>query len=1039
MTPSPTSSATATPTSSPSNSRSPSSTSSSSGTSSQSASVSSSQTSSPSESSTPSNTASASGTSSQSPSGTSTGTPTSSSTATETPTSTETSTPSVTSTETPTPSQSSSQTPTATATNTGTPTSTQTSTPTPTRTSTSSPTTTPTSSFTHLPLPRPCYDYSGTIELLPLAQAINEVLEEPPLVVAGEPWSADTNGFAFNGPMSAPDLTYSADAFIDGSKIDWLSVRFLPNDTSAEDEDGFGHVVGFALELRSTLSRQEGLELPSTLNATVVVSNDCGQEAEFFVILNIYVPPIRISKVPRFIVHEGTTEELKISITDLFEFPTERLASTAFLKNVSLTDGRELPLNQLRDPLLSATVAESARVSGKFDPRLPTLGGNVSDWIHLGPYENIIDGFRIKVSAPEDSAPLLSRIRLLFVDIAPDGPVYFFKEFDVGIVRDCVTTLASRITDCSQKCGGGIYLKSRDIITAPLGLAIGAEECLPLNVSLPCNTFSCDDVPRILLSLNVDLVLFEQYPNETLASIYYVISEIADVDPEDIELLNVTTNGQSRRMLSEANRSRMLTSSTVNFVLQVSFFARDFENELLGELQEKMNSASGRLRSSFDTGEFTDMIRGFLNDISLAIGGMDFEFVLEYINAVASGRRENHRPTGVPAVSHLGEGKCECIINLLGIDRDNDPLTFYIVEGPDNANLLQLSQIFSEFGYLPREGDQLNVSSRVETSDPVKVNDPNGRLLYNACKHNFNRERQMLKFLVFDGTDFSLPAKKWILPPSGTVLESNFLSGSESWSIVHNGEGNAASIAHAPYSDGKLFMYVFGRENLIKRALDFSGEKVPVVPATRVFSETIGSDGSQRREQSSSSTDSHENRFDDANIWYFQAPGKFSNLSLAYGGHLEFLLGAAEGDFSDIKKLHTSYPLVRILCDTCAVSGTVEYGYFANVSLASRLTKLVDDPLHLRIPLTSGEWYKRPFNPLSKWTQAQECQFLFALENLGSLQILGDLTDAHESTHLDSVRIATTKSRPIPGSCLEVESTVDVLAPSRTAPIPRAG
>lgn len=922
-------------------------------------------------------------------------------------------------TETPT----SSLTPTSTSSVSGTVT------PSSSVTATSSPTLTPTSSFTSLPLPRPCYEYANAIEALPLVPLGSEFIDVP-LVIAGEPWFFVTSSPMFLGPMPRSELTYSGLVTSEGQVMDWLYVSVLPNVTELPDKrnEEFGHSTEFKISLTSSLTRQAALQLPETLTAAINITNDCREGMVVYTLLNIYISPDRVGQIPSFTVHEGEVEEFTVGISELLKFVSDPIGYPKLLRNVSLTNGEEFLLNDLSLYPLSPVVHPSAEPDSKFDPRLPELGENVSSWITLGSYDNIQHGFKVRAAAPLASAPLLTRIRLVFKDAAPTGPVFFYNEFNLAVVRDCVTTLATRLTECSRQCGGGTYLKARQVITPPLGLAIGAEKCLPETVSLKCNTFSCADLPRFLFSLTFNEDVYNSYPVQIVEAILNALLEMTEVDAKDIDIHNATLNSQTRQLTSEEGwpHFRSLESlSTVTFVIEMSFPARDFENEPLEMLRTRARQAREAIRNGVQQGLFEDLVRQFI----AAFADLEFGFVLDFTHKLGGRGITNTRPVAIPMVFFLPDDACEQVIGFHGRDNDGDSLTFYIRSGPETMRIAQLSQVFSDFGYSPKEGEPIHVPSS-GNEDPILVNDQQGRFLYITSDEGCRQKGQMINFLAFDGKEFSLPTWLWVVPNTGVIVKSDFLLDAENWSVVQNGFGDNSNIVHAPYSDGLLFKFVFGKENLIRQASQFSAKSVPVVPPRRVFSETIDVSEAVRKERKE---EQHSTMFNDSSIWYFSAPDKFTqDISLAFDGVLQFTLGALEGDFNE-GRLHTEFPLVRILCSTCSVNGTVEYGYFANRTLKMGISNLLRGSIEVNVPLSPSKWLKRPLNPLQKWTKPEDCKFLLALTELDELQILGDLTAGHEATSLGHVHLIATETRPVPLKCQDIPPPRDLFAPDDTS------
>lgn len=101
-----------------------------------------------------------------------------------------------------------------------------------------------------------------------------------------------------------------------------------------------------------------------------------------------------------------------------------------------------------------------------------------------------------------------------------------------------------------------------------------------------------------------------------------------------------------------------------------------------------------------------------------------------------------------------------------------------------------------------------------------------------------------------------------LVPPSGSIVGSGFLLGSEAWTIEGN-RAASAPVAYEPYSRGSLLNhYIVGTDDEVN------------VRATG------GPDSS---------------------LWYFVAPSKFlGNVGIAYGGTLQFTLASFSGDFSKL-------------------------------------------------------------------------------------------------------------------------------------------
>lgn len=217
---------------------------------------------------------------------------------------------------------------------------------------------------------------------------------------------------------------------------------------------------------------------------------------------------------------------------------------------------------------------------------------------------------------------------------------------------------------------------------------------------------------------------------------------------------------------------------------------------------------------------------------------------------------------------------------------------FTVESLPTTGKISQLSQVFSKYGYEPKNGVPIS-------SAPTNITGSNHRLYYSRPTPDFASNKKVDKpfsrtrsiFLVAFLTEFCL-LLQWdsfnylalrrdgipsstgtvtVVPPSGALVGSNFLLDNEKWSIVGNRLPSTSSL-HEPYSRGALLnYYIMGSDDLINVASSTSP---------------------------------------DTSLWYFEAPAKYyGNLGIAYGGQLQFTLAAFSGDFSKLNDLSVSLPV----------------------------------------------------------------------------------------------------------------------------------
>ena len=300
----------------------------------------------------------------------------------------------------------------------------------------------------------------------------------------------------------------------------------------------------------------------------------------------------------------------------------------------------------------------------------------------------------------------------------------------------------------------------------------------------------------------------------------------------------------------------------------------------------------------------------------------------------------------------------ELVIKLRGYDADGDELTATIAPGDIKAGkLYQLSQVYSDYGYEPKLGDEMSSSSVVTGSNNRIVFTPN-----RDSPQPRNAPWRQFTYTVNDGTTTSNVGIVKIVGSDKILVGSSFFDGAEGWAISQNGAGGVG-IYHDGSSRGLLNHYIYSKEDEIH--VDAAG--------------------------------------DDSKLWYFNSPSKFlGNFIHAYGGSLDFTLGSQSGDFSkDNLNKGGNLPFIILDCATCDQGNGVRLAKF----LSDSDVDFDGKTKQFSIPLTpsTGGWMKDPKNTLFDWVKPSDCEMIEVLAGLSNLRILGDFTRWHESVSLDEV------------------------------------
>lgn len=308
----------------------------------------------------------------------------------------------------------------------------------------------------------------------------------------------------------------------------------------------------------------------------------------------------------------------------------------------------------------------------------------------------------------------------------------------------------------------------------------------------------------------------------------------------------------------------------------------------------------------------------------------------------------------------------DVVITLKGYDLDGDALVAKLDALSASGNLYQLSKVFSDYGYEPKQGAAL--------PGGVEVSGSKNRVYYKrpvADKAPVGAWGEFT-YTVSDKSATSKPGMVTLVPTSGILVGSNFARNAEGWTITGN-KAASVPVSYESSSRGLLNHYIYGTDDTIHTHL------------------TAG---------------------DDTSLWYFQAPSSFlGHHGIAYGGSFDFVLSSFHGDFS-ADKLNTGVGsadlhLVVLHCAKCDTNRGVTIAFPLKKAKAFTGTTAA-----YSLSLKEGAgWVKSPKNSLTPWQPPTKCEFIELLSGLTSVKILGDFTTWYESVALDSVHLKNTKAQ----------------------------
>lgn len=316
----------------------------------------------------------------------------------------------------------------------------------------------------------------------------------------------------------------------------------------------------------------------------------------------------------------------------------------------------------------------------------------------------------------------------------------------------------------------------------------------------------------------------------------------------------------------------------------------------------------------------------------------------------------------VPIAKHITavvEPGADAVVTLRGYDVDGDVLSARLASVPASGTLSQLSKVFSRYAYDPKKGAGGAAGAVVTGSG--------NRVYYARPEYDVESgsgKWAEFSYTVSDGSATSYPATVTLVGPSRKLVASAFDTSNEGWRVARNGPGAGAAAHDASSFGAGLNRFVIATDELIAR------------------------DGATGLETN-------------ASRWMFSSPAAFAgNQNAAYGGSLDFTLGALAGDLATADP-YAHHNLVEIECATCDTNAgvTVAFPLWEAPTFDGSATAF-------SVPLAEGAgWIKDPKNTLLQWPRPSRCDMIEVLSGVTAIRILGDFTDWYESIALDDVAL----------------------------------
>ena len=335
-------------------------------------------------------------------------------------------------------------------------------------------------------------------------------------------------------------------------------------------------------------------------------------------------------------------------------------------------------------------------------------------------------------------------------------------------------------------------------------------------------------------------------------------------------------------------------------------------------------------------------------------------------------------------------------------EKSGKRLTYVISQLPARGTLYQLSSVYSSHGYEPIQGTQITTKNTTITGSLNRVYYKQAHRRLHLCtfktptkwergdadcafemRNGVRSERADSFSYTVQTTNNPQPSNEGtitIVNTDGTIVCSDFLLGTDDWTIVGNKARVSAPIFE-PYS----------RNNFINHYIYATDNHVHVPTNNHV------STNSQR----------------DKALWYFNAPSKMlGNLGIAYGGYISFTMSIFAGDMT---QMNQGVNLVELECSRCGYNKGITLGYPMPANpiknnMASFKIELTETANWQKITQDTTTTSQPSHNVRYERTYPSKCEFIQVLSQLSGLRILGDLTQWTETVALDNVYISNNKS-----------------------------
>ena len=815
-------------------------------------------------------------------------------------------------------------------------------------------------------------------------------LPVPSLAVVGQEW-------VYHIPDTARLFSHAGGAPLNASVALPKNEGHGPGTWLTFDQD--------AWVIRGTPSA-ETAAVARTQTVYIVVDTPCGVRGNVSVQIRLNSPPDAIGRIERQVAAEGKQFLVAFPLSTLFvdnegdslhAVALREVAAVAQL-NGNGTDqpiypqatstADDFPHNAIMDPAFSLRPDYAAAYASGFERfngrvQLPPLeaegdSGNLSAaevgaevlWLDAS-----VESGKLVLAGlpPAGLAPTRKLFRVVVSDFAEAGPTFAHIDVEVSVVRDCEVGAPGQWGPCSRVCGSPTGQRNRtaSIVTTPLGLSLGAQNCpSPIQTEV-CNDIPCALVPTLALQVALAGVGPEQVTHALKLAVQLNLAALLRVRVDAVEVIafsdrsgaQVPVAGSSGDATTQRRRLEQVMSATDvpaaprqlstidTIIVDINVYAPPSESYTLVSLaaSARVAIAGGQLGARLSS------------DVGMAISA-----TLSALELHNRPQTENTAPF-LPITSvRVPFEQRPFLVRLPGVDEDGDTLSWNLTALPARGALHQITDVFSKYGYEPMVGD---VISEASASSPAPVADPLGRVVFVADTSLSQLPRSYGAIVAYahDGEAASNPAELWLLSEEGGMTFSDFELDPQGWEVVQNGPrtgpGEPGGLQHEPFIDPPLDRYIFASDDQVKW--------------------------------------SSAQALDDFR-WYFSAPAAYLGRQLpALHGSLNFTLGSFEGAFDSIN-LNPRTPLVLLRCAACRMGRGVELAHFP----ASGATSSVDlqlGPANFHVPLTPSAWARTPESSLDEYEAITLCEMAEVLSAVSELLILGDHSIERESIALDNV------------------------------------